>query len=178
MNAMLDRLRSRLARGVLAVVFLAALPMIVTPAPAVEAAGSSPPPSPSASPTPAGREQQDRYRAYVSMLTVDGSGVMAAVIELRSCHDGRDACRQALSQARAEVKTFETDLDGSTPPDCLNGADDQIRTSLGLYDRGLELVQEGTDSQERLKVVQGSILVLVATQKLGAAIRAVRQSSC
>jgi hypothetical protein len=178
MNAMLDRLWPRLAGGVLAFVFMVATPLIVALAPTVEAAGPSPSPSPSTSPTPASREQQDQYRAYVSMLTVDGSGVMAAVIELRSCHDSRDACRQALRQARAEVKAFESDLDRTPPPPCLHGADDQIRTSLGLYDRGLELVQEGTDNQERLKVIQGAILVLVATQKLGAAIRAVRRSGC
>jgi hypothetical protein len=69
-------------------------------------------------------------------------------------------------------------LDRTPPPACLNGADDQIRTSLGLYDRGLELVEEGSSSQDRLKVIQGGILVAVASLKLGSAVRAVRQSNC
>jgi hypothetical protein len=112
------------------------------------------------------------------MLAVDGSGVIAAVIGLRSCNDGRDECRKALREARGAVKTFENDLDRTPPPACLNGADDQIRTSLGLYDRGLELVEEGSSSQDRLKVIQGGILVAVASLKLGSAVRAVRQSNC
>jgi hypothetical protein len=175
---MVDRLRRRVARRLIAIVFVVAALMTITPAPTVEAAGPSPTPTPSTSSTPASREQQDQYRAYVTMLTVDGSGVMAAVIELRHCNDGRDGCRRALRKARAQVKAFESDLDRTAPPPCLTGADDQIRTSLGLYDRGFELMEEGSDSQDRLKVIQGGILVLVATQKLGAAIRAVRQSNC
>jgi len=178
----LDRPRPPLARLGIAVFFVVGLLAAMVPAQTVEAAGPGPAPSPSPSssstPTPAGGDQQEQYRAYVSMLAVDGSGVMAAVIGLRSCNDGRDACRKALREARAEVKTFENDLDQTPPPACLTGADDQIRSSLGLYDRGLELVEEGANAQERLKVIQGGILVAVASLKLGSAVRAVRRSSC
>lgn len=178
----MDSPRPPLARLGIAVFFVVGLLAAMVPAQTVEAAGRGPAPSPSPSssstPTPAGGDQQDQYRAYVSMLAVDGSGVMAAVIGLRSCNDGRDACRKALREARAEVKTFENDLDQTPPPACLTGADDQIRSSLGLYDRGLELVEEGANAQERLKVIQGGILVAVASLKLGSAVRAVRRSSC
>jgi hypothetical protein len=112
------------------------------------------------------------------MLAVNGAGVVAAVIGLGACRDGRGECRKALRDARAEVKAFETDLDRTSPPPCLNGADAQIRASLGLYDRGLELVEEGSNAQERLKVIQGGILVAVASLKLGSAVRAVRKSDC
>ena len=172
----MDRPRPGLGRLGIAVFFVLALLVTIVPAQTAEAAGPSPSPSPS--PSPPSRDQQDQYRAYVSMLAVDGAGVMAAVIGLRSCHDGRNACRTALGEARAEVKTFESDLDQTPPPPCLNGADDQIRTSLGLYDRGLELVEEGANTQDRLKVIQGGILVAVASLKLGSAVRAVRQSNC
>ena len=181
-SAILDRLRPRLWRLSTAVFSLAALLAATAPADTVEAANPGPTPSPSPSPSsstaPASSAQQDQYRAYVSMLAVDGSGVMAAVIGLRSCNDGRNACRKALSEARTEVKTFESDLDQTPPPACLHGADDQIRASLGLYDRGLELVEEGSDTQDRLKVIQGGILVAVASLKLGSAVRAVRRSNC
>ena len=174
----MDRPRPGLRRLGIAVFFVIALLATMVPAQMVEAAEPSPSPSPGPSNSTATHGQQDQYRAYVSMLAVNGSGVIAAVIGLRSCNDGRDECRKALREARGAVKTFEGDLDATPPPPCLNGADDQIRASLGLYDRGLELVEEGANAQERLKVIQGGILVAVASLKLGSAVRAVRQSSC
>ena len=135
-------------------------------------------PSPSPSPSPSSQGQDAQYRSYVRMLTVDGVGLTASVVQLRSCNEGRGQCRQALRAARDQVKSFESDLDQTPPPACLSGTDSQIRAALGLYESGLDLVDEGSASQDRLKVVEGGILLAVATWKLAAAVREVRRSNC
>ena len=154
------------------------------------AAGPSPSPTPtpvtgaepitSASPTrtASGREQQQEFRSYVSVVTVDGSGLAAAMIQLRNCDGNRDACRQALGRLSTMVNGFEGDLDSTPAPPCLTGVDTQLRSALGFYDRGLAIVREGGNAKDQLKVVQGAILISVGSWKLGAAVHQARQSQC
>jgi hypothetical protein len=148
-------------------------------APSAKAADPSPTPTQTSTPSPSpSQQQQQEYRAYVTMLAVDGTGTLGVVVQLRGCNSGHDACRRSVRDARTQVRKFESDLDRTPPPACLVGADAQFRDSLAFYDRGLDLVEEGSGSQDRLKVTQGAILIAVATWKLGAAMRAMRQSNC
>lgn len=134
-------------------------------------------------PTPAtgsasGARDGDEYRTYVFTVTVDGSNLVAALSDLRSCNGDRAACRHALTLASNSVATFERDLDANPAPDCLAGTDSALRTALVFYDRGLHLVEDGSDARDRLRVTQGTILLAVGTWKLGAAVRAARRSNC
>jgi hypothetical protein len=132
----------------------------------------------SPTPDPSNREEQGKFRTYVSTITIDGAGLVAAIIQLRSCNGNRDACRHAVDQARMHVIGFETDLDSTSAPACLSEVDAQLRSALGFYDNGLALVAEGGDAEDQLKVVQGGILIGVGSWKLGAATRAAKRSQC
>lgn len=140
--------------------------------------GAQPTPSISPSPTVSGREQQQQFRSYVSTVTVDGSGLLAAMIQLHNCNGNRDACRQALNQTSTAVNGFETDLDKTSAPPCLGDVDTQLRSGLAFFDRGLAIVKDGGNTKDQLKVVQGTILIAVGTWKVGVAMRRARQSSC
>lgn len=150
-----------------------------TPSPSPSpSAGPSAGPSPGASPSPSTHAEQDQFRAYVSMVTIDGAGLVAALADLRSCNEGRQACRQALNAASDRVNTFQADLDQTSPPACLAGTDAELRASLGFFESGLALVEEGADAKDRLKVTQGALLLGVGAWKLGVAIRTARRSEC
>ena len=140
--------------------------------------GVEPTPSPTPAANPSSSDQRDQFRTYVSVVTVDGTGVVAALIELRSCNGNRAACQQALDRASSAVTAFESDLDRTPAPSCLTDVDAQLRAGLGFYDRGLALVKEGGKAKDNLKVVQGTILIGVGTWKLGVAMRRARQSTC
>jgi hypothetical protein len=144
---------------------------------------AQPTPSPTPSPAPitgaaSGERDRDEYRTYVFTVTVDGSNLVAALSELRTCNGDRAACRHALASASDSVAAFEKDLDANPSPACLAATDSALRTALEFYDRGLHLVEDGSAAQDRLRVTQGAILLAVGTWKLGAAVRAARRSSC
>ena len=179
----------QLARLMVSVVMVGVLlvTLVAAGVSAASAASPSPMPSPSPSPTavapPASpspgspRQEQVEYRTYVSTVTIDGAGLMAALLQLRSCHENREACRRSLEQASGQVTGFEGDLDRTPAPACLAGVDAQLRSALGFYDTGLGLVKTGGDAKDQLKVIQGGILIGVGTWKFGVAIREARHAN-
>src|SRR5690349_16401585 len=100
--------RRRIAVGAIALV--SAL-VVVLAMPAKGLAQPTPTPGPvsSSQPSagPATTPDQEKYRTYVFTATVDGSNLVAALAELRSCNGGRAACRHALSAASGSVSAFE-----------------------------------------------------------------------
>jgi hypothetical protein len=159
----------------------ASTPLAAAPSPsATPTAMSSVEPSPSAfsTPNPASREQQDQYRTYVSTVAIDGAGLLASMIQLRSCGGNRDACRHALQAATDVVAKFETDLDRTNVPACLTDVDGQLHGALGFYERGFALAREGGNVRDQLRVIQGTLLVAVGTWRLGVAVRQARRSEC
>lgn len=169
------------SRALLALVAVAILSLGPSPEAVAQTTPSpSPSPSPTASPSPgqSTHAEQDQFRNYVSMVTVDGAGLTAALSGLRSCNQGRAECRRALGAASDQVTTFQSDLDRTPPPACLADTDAELRAALGFYDRGLAMVEEGADAKDRLKVAQGGLLLAVGTWKMGVAIRTARRSEC
>jgi hypothetical protein len=158
--------------GLLAVMLMGASASTPSPSPTAGAAASS-----SRLQGPAGQEQTE-FHAYVSAVTIDGAGLMAALIQLRSCHDSRDACRRSIQQASDQVTGFQADLDRTPAPACLANVDTQLRSALSFYGTGLGLVRTGGDHKEQLKVIQGGILIGVGTWRFNMAIRDARHSSC
>jgi hypothetical protein len=159
----------------------ASTPLAAAPSPsATPTALSSVEPTPGAVPTPnpASRGQQDQYRTYVSTVAIDGAGLLAAMIQLRSCGGSRDACRHALQAASDLVAKFETDLDRADVPACLTDVDGQLHGALGFYERGFALAREGGNVRDQLRVIQGTLLVAVGTWRLGVALRQARRSEC
>jgi hypothetical protein len=148
-----------------------------TPAPAI-----TPAPSPASTPSPSPPTSsvgQQRYRAYVSTVLIDGASLVSATAGLQNCVSSRrDACKKALSNARGQVATFQSDLDDNPPPSCMDNADPQLRAGLGFYQKGIELIQQGVNEQNRLHMVQGLLLIGVATWRTGQAVRTARSSSC
>lgn len=148
------------------------------PAPAI-----TPAPSPASTPSPSpatSSEGQQRYRAYVSTVLIDGASLVSATAAgLQNCVSSRrDACKKALSDARGQVVTFQSDLDRNPPPSCMDNADPQLRAGLGFYQKGIELAQEGVNQRNRLRMVQGLLLIGAATWRTGQAVRTARSSAC
>jgi hypothetical protein len=159
----------------------ASTPLAAVPSPsATPTATFGVEPTPSTLPTanPASREQQEHYRTYVSTVAIDGAGLLAAMIQLRSCGGNRDACRHALQDASDLVAKFQTDLDRTNVPACLTDVDGQLHGALGFYERGFALAREGGNVRDQLKVIQGTLLVAVGTWRLGVALRQARRSEC
>ena len=114
----------------------------------------------------------------MSTVAIDGAGLLAAMIQLRSCGGNRDGCRHALQAASDVVAKFETDLDRTPVPSCLTDVDGQLHGALGFYDRGIALAREGGNARDQLRVIQGTLLVSVGTWRLGVAVRQARRSEC
>ncbi len=148
------------------------------PAISTSVPSTGPIPSAAPSPNPVTREQQEQYRAYVSTVAVDGAGLLAAMIQLHKCGESRQGCRAAVRQASDPVARFESDLDRTAVPACLNSFDADLRGALGFYDRGFATATEGGNARDQLKVMQGAILVAVGTWRLGVAARQARHSEC
>ena len=148
-----------------------------TPAPAITPAPS---PASTSSPSPAtSSERQQRFRAYVSTVVIDGASLVSATAGLKDCVSSRrDACKDALSDARGQVAMFQSDLDANPTPSCMDNADPQLRAGLGFYQKGIELIQQGVDEQNRLRMVQGLLLIGAATWRTGQAVRTARSSAC
>lgn len=142
----------------------------------------TPAPSPAStpSPSPATRsEREQRFRAYVSTVLIDGASLVGATAGLQNCVSSRrDACKKALSDARGQVAKFQSDLDDTPTPSCMENADPQLRAGLSFYQKGIELIQQGVNEQNRLRMVQGLLLIGAATWRTGQAVRTARSSAC
>lgn len=156
-----------------------------TAAPAVTPARApaiTPAPSPASNPSPSpitNSERQQRYRAYVSTVLIDGASLVAATAGLQNCvSNRRETCKKALSNARGQVATFQKDLDANPTPSCMDDADPQLRAGLAFYERGIELAQQGVNERNRLHMVQGLLLIGAATWRTGQAVRTARSSAC
>ena len=142
----------------------------------------TPAPSPAStpSPSPATRsEREQRFRAYVSTVLIDGASLVAATAGLQNCvSNRRETCKKALSNARGQVATFQKDLDANPTPSCMEDADPLLRAGLAFYERGIELAQQGVNERNRLHMVQGLLLIGAATWRTGQAVRTARSSAC
>lgn len=151
----------------------------ITPAPAP---AITPVPSPASNPSPSpitNSERQQRYRAYVSTVLIDGASLVAATAGLQNCvSNRREACKKALSDARRQVATFQKDLDATPTPSCMDDADPLLRAGLAFYERGIELAQQGVNERNRLHTVQGLLLIGAAAWRTGQAVRTARSSAC
>ena len=150
-----------------------------TPVPTPTAGPSaSPGARPSTSPETAADRQQ-RFRAYVSTVLVDGSSVVSTTAELQECiASNRSACEKGLRDARMQVKSFQSDLDANPPPSCLGNTDPLLRAGLGFALKGIDLTQQGVSQENRLKLVQGSLLLAAGMFRTGQAMHAARTANC
>ena len=143
----------------------------------VPTAAPSPLPSPGASPEP-GVDQQ-HFRTYVSTVLLDGTALTAATTQLHTCiASDRPGCTRALSDARARVNSFQSDLDANPPPSCLGDTDVTLRAGLGFYLKGIDLAEQGVSERDRLKLAQGGLLIGAGTFKTAQAVHGARTSSC
>ena len=166
-------------------------PLAATPTPAATPVPTpTPAPTPTAgpSPSPTGRptalpetaaDRQQRFRAYVSTVLVDGSSLASATTELQECiASNRSACEKGLRDARMQVKSFQSDLDANPPPSCLGNTDPLLRAGLGFALKGIDLTQQGVAQENRLKLVQGSLLLAAGIFRTGQAMHAARTANC
>jgi hypothetical protein len=139
---------------------------------------ASPTGPPTASPETAANRQQ-RFRAYVSTVLVDGSSLASTTTELQECiASNRSACEKGLRDARMQVKSFQSDLDANPPPSCLGNTDPLLRAGLGFALKGIDLTQQGVSEENRLKLVQGSLLLAAGMFRTGQAMHAARTANC
>lgn len=177
------------ASGPLAATPTPAATPVPTPTPApTPTAGPSASPAAGPSPSPTGRptalpetaaDRQQRFRAYVSTVLVDGSSLASATTELQECiASNRSACEKGLRDARMQVKSFQSDLDANPPPSCLGNTDPLLRAGLGFALKGIDLTQQGVAQENRLKLVQGSLLLAAGIFRTGQAMHAARTANC
>src|SRR5215471_8049355 len=158
-------------------------PLAATPTPAATPVPTpTPAPTPTAGPTAlpeTAADRQQRFRAYVSTVLVDGSSLASATTELQECiASNRSACEKGLRDARMQVKSFQSDLDANPPPSCLGNTDPLLRAGLGFALKGIDLTQQGVAQENRLKLVQGSLLLAAGIFRAGQAMHAARTANC
>jgi hypothetical protein len=174
------------------IVFLAVRPASTsvssaTPAPtSAPTATPAPTSAPTATPSPSGQQtpaealrQRQQYRDYISVLVTNGTALAAATTQLTNCGRGnRSACVQATNAVDKANVAFQHDLSTTPPPGCLADADSQLRTGLGLQQKGLDLASRGVQQENRLTAVQGTILFMTANLSITQAVRSGRQAHC
>ena len=172
------------------IVFLAVRPTpttvsTATPAPAATSAPTptpAPTSAPTATPSPSGQQtqqQRQQYQDYLSVLVTNGTALAAATAQLSNCGRGnRPACLQATNSIDKANVSFQHDLNTTPPPACLADADSQLRSGLGLQQKGLNLASQGLQQQDRMKTVQGTILFTAANVSITQAVRSGRQAHC
>jgi hypothetical protein len=177
---------------VLGVISLVALGLGVTvvalllqpAAPAATATATAPTPAPVSSepaPKPAASapgQQQQRYRAYVSAIVTNGTALGGAMAALQDCRVSRDQCEQRIAEASNQVDQFQRALSANPAPQCLSAADQRLRDGLSFQGRGLGLAEQAIGARNRVKMLQGMLLVTAGTWREGQAIMAARQSAC
>jgi hypothetical protein len=115
----------------------------------------------------------------VSTVLVDGSSLASTTTELQECiASNRSACEKGLRDARMQVKSFQSDLDANPPPSCLGNTDPLLRAGLGFALKGIDLTQQGVSEENRLKLVQGSLLLAAGMFRTGQAMHAARTANC
>jgi hypothetical protein len=178
---------------VLAVAVVALLVVVlVRPSPSSTAATPTPTPTsaPAATPTPGTSgsgepaspidqaQQHQQYRAYVSTVVQSGTSVIAGILGLSGCTDGRPQCLKHLNDASQQVSNMQDALQANPAPPCLSAADAQLQDSLTFQQKGLNIAHDAVASQNRLQLMQGLLLTGAGLYRGGQAIVSGRQANC
>lgn len=142
-----------------------------SPVPTVTPAEPSPPPVDAA-------EQHRIYRAYVSTVVVGGTAVVAGILGLAGCREGRDECVHRLELAADHVARLQDGLAAHPAPDCLAAADERLQDALAFQRQGIEAATAGVRDRNRVELLQGLLLTSVGLWRGGAAVVAGRGSDC
>lgn len=143
-----------------------------TPAPATAAPAQ-------ATPTTGGGSASD-YRQVVSagIGSFQSAGQMAADrCAAAGLSQGTADCRAALESLDGAVQRFQTDLEGTQVPPCMQPADRELRGALALYHKGIQQELEGIDGQDVSAVAQGASTLRDATNHAQSA-SSLLQASC
>ena len=154
-----------------------------TAAAATPAAPVTPLPTPSESPAAGDAaaaidQQHQEYRAYVAIVLQGTVAVASSLTGLEQCRDNRSACAASLQDASDQVAKLQTNLAGTTAPACLSSADAKLDDALSFQKKGLDAAKAGVESQNRVLLVQGVLLVAAGTWRAGQAVVDARQSNC
>jgi len=178
--------------AVLAVAVIALLVLVlVRPAPSSAAATPTPTPTttaPGASPTPGTSgepaspvdqaQQHQQYRTYVSTVVQSGTAVVAGVLGITGCRDGKPQCLMHINDASQQVSNMQDALQANPAPPCLSEADAQLQDSLTFQMKGLNTAHDALVSQNRLQLMQGLMLTAAGLYRGGQAIVAGRGADC
>jgi hypothetical protein len=175
---------------VLVVAVVSLLVVVLVRQPAGPSAAASPTPTPGATATPgtsgsgepssavSQAQQHQQYRAYVSTLVQGGTAVIADMIGLTGCRDGRAECASRLNDASNQVTSLQMDLAANPAPPCLSGADAKLQDSLTFQQKGLDTARNAVLSQNRIRLVQGLLLTAAGLWRSGQAISEGRGADC
>lgn len=129
--------------------------------------------------TAAGQAQQhQQYRAYVSALVQGGTAVIADLVGLTGCRDGRPECASRLNDASNQVTSLQRSLQENPAPPCLSDADARLQDALTFQQKGLDTARNAVLSQNRIRLVQGLLLTAAGLWRGGQAIADGRQADC
>jgi hypothetical protein len=143
-----------------------------TPAPGTTGSGETLPPAVSQA------QQHQQYRAYVSTLVQGGTAVIADLIGLVGCRDGRAQCASRLDDASNQVTSLQKDLATNPAPPCLSDADAKLQDALTFQQKGLDTARNAVLSQNRIRLVQGLLLTAAGLWRSGQAISEGRSADC
>jgi hypothetical protein len=151
-----------------------------TPTPTPTAVpGASPTPGTSGEPSAVDQAQQhQQYRTYVSTVVQSGTAVVAGIMGLTGCRDGKPQCLTHLNDASQQVSNMQDALQANPAPPCLSSADQQLQDSLTFQMKGLNKAHDALMSQNRLQLMQGLLLTAAGLFRGGQAIVAGRQADC
>jgi hypothetical protein len=146
-------------------------------APAIPA--PTPVPTPTATPAE-GQSAVDGYRQVV-VAGVDRFQSAAQAVSDRcapvALGRGTVACRTALLSLDDVVRGFQSDLDATPVPVCVQPADSELRSALTLYHQGIEQELQGLDRRDLAALAEGAGTLRGATGHAQAAGRLL-QSAC
>ncbi|HEY1419262.1 MAG TPA: hypothetical protein VGG90_00970 [Candidatus Dormibacteraeota bacterium] len=87
-------------------------------------------------------------------------------------------CQANALIARADVQSFQADVNANRAPSCLSSADTKLRTALSSYDTGLGLAIAGMTDVSASEITQGATDLQTGNTELDQATALVNSASC
>jgi hypothetical protein len=140
--------------------------------PAPVPTGAPTPPTTSAATSAGGSASPGTVAAYRQTLTADIQGFQAAeqraadVCAPSALLGGAGDCRTALQTMDDAVGRFQSDLDANPVPGCLQPADTELRSGLGLSHQAIQQELSGLDHGDPGSILQGAAAMSQATAHL------------